>query len=197
MAFLRRGHKPFWIGLIALVAAAVAASLFTFGPLSSAARQRRLQTQAVSLYTAMMTDWVEDEPNGDHPVQTPMPAWYDTYLIDPAWGGRMVVHNQLTDGGGSVVAAGTPYFAVTRWAPLSDPDHTDALVGLTVCWVQGNLVTTKVGLQNQRTVTGPGPTGHAAQVFFKMSKGKDGSRSALRIYDIKDITPDDGTCPLD
>jgi len=182
--------------LAALVVVAVFASLFTFGPLGTAARQQRLQNKAMMLYTAMMTDWVKDEPTGDWPVQAPMPDYYDYYLIDPAWGGRLVAHDQLTDGGGFVVAAGNPYFLVTRWAPLSDTGHTDALVGLTVCWVQGNLVTTTVDPLNRQTVTGPGPTGHVAQVFFKNSRGKDGSRSALRIYDIKDVTPNDGSCPL-
>jgi len=179
--------------LAALVVVAVFASLFTFGPLGPAARQQRLQNKAVALYTAMMTDWVKDEPN-TWTAGAPTPEWYDEYLVDPAWGGQMAAHSRLSGDGASVTSVGAPYFTVTKWAALADANHTDALVGLTVCWVQGNLVTRTVF--PQQPATGPGPTGHVAQVFFKNSRGKDGSRSALRIYDIKDVTPDAGSCPL-
>jgi len=186
-----------WVLLGALVVVVVVAVLlWTVGPLSPSTRQHRLQTQALAVYTAMMTDWVADEPNdwGNRPA---VPSFYNEYLVDPAWTERAVTQDRLRNFGGSVASAGVPYFAVAGWAPLSDPvGHGDALVGLTVCWVQGNLVTTTIDVAGNKTVTGPGPTGHVTRVFFQNTVGMDASAKRLRVYDIKDVTPEDGSCPL-
>ena len=65
-----------------------------------------------------------------------------------------------------------------RWA------LSGAVVGLTVCWVQGNLVTTTIDVAGNRTVTGPGPTGHVTQVFFNNRVGMIENAKRLRVYDI-------------
>jgi len=188
-----------WVLISGLgVAVAAAVLLWAVGPFAPAARQHRLQDQALAVYTAMMTDWVADEPNNWENNLPQMPLYYDTYLVDPAWTHQMVTHTRLSDFGGTVTAVGSPYFTVTRWAPLADPGgHGDALVGLTVCWVQGNLITTTIDVAGNKTVTGPGPTGQVTQVFFQNTIGMDASTKQLRIYDIKDVTPKDGTCPLE
>jgi len=161
-----------------------------FTPVGASMRQSdalKLYTDYMTLYTAdMVNDW--DQP----------PEYLNEYLIDPAQVGARIVHSKLYGPGDSVTAVGTPYFTVTKWAPLDDPvGHPDASVGLTVCYVQGNLVIVNSPAPNFSTSTGPGPTGHAIQVFFKYSKGQvDDQRVRLRIYDYTDITPDDGTCPL-
>jgi len=183
-----------------VVVLAILVSLFTFGPLGPSARQQRLQDRALGIYTAMMTAWVADEPN-DWPAGH-VDDYLDPYLADPARGTMEMARIGVVGYGGSAVASGTPYFAVTRSARLVDPtDHGDASIGLTICWVQGNLAVTKVHVNDQVTVTGPGPSGHVAQVFFRTTSGRGRTFAAnvrtLRIYDIIDITPADGTCPLD
>ena len=196
----RLGRLPRWVVPVAsVVVLAVLVSLFTFGPLGPSARQRRLQDRALGLYTAMMTAWVADEPN-DWPAGY-VTDYLDPYLADPARGTMDMAHIRQFGPRDSVVASGTPYFAVTRSARLVDPtEHANASIGLTICWVQGNLTVTKAYSNGQVTVTGPGPSGHVAQVFFKTSAGTGRTSAAnvlkLRIYDIIDITPADGTCPL-
>ena len=195
------GRLPRWVVPVAsVVVLAVLVSLFTFGPLGPSARQRRLQDRALGLYTAMMTAWVADEPN-DWPAGY-VADYLDPYLADPARGTMEMARIGVVGYGGSVVASGTPYFAVTRSARLVDPaEHANASIGLTICWVQGNLTVTKVAVNDLVTVSGPGPSGHVAQVFFRTTSGRGRTSAAnvlkLRIYDIIDITPADGTCPLD
>jgi len=173
--------------LIVLAAALVSLMVTTWAPSMRRTHALKLYSDYMTLYTADMTaGW-----DGD-------PAYFSDYLVDPAWQAQAIMHDQLYRGGGSVTPVGTPYFAVTKWAPLDDPvGHPDATVGLTVCYVQGNLVVVKSSLPEFSTSTGPEPIGHAIQVFFKYSKGRgDNPQVRLRIYDFTDITPDDGTCPL-
>ena len=190
------------VPVAAVVVLAVLVSLFTFGPLGPSVRQQRLQDRALGLYTAMMTAWVADEPN-DWPAGH-VADYLDPYLADPARGTMEMAHIRqfyTGDSFAAVAASGTPYFAVTRSARLVDPaEHANASIGLTVCWVQGNLTVTKAYSNGLVTVSGPGPSGHVAQVFFRTTSGRGRTSAAnvlkLRIYDIIDITPADGTCPL-
>jgi len=170
-------------------------SLFTVGPFDSAARQQRLQDRALGVFTAAMTAWVADEANSWSDTYTS--DYLDPYLAYPARGTIDMRETRMWTGGG-VATAGVPYFAVTRSARLIDPvNHADASIGLTVCWVQGNLIITQ---PYSGSVIGPGPTAHVDQVFFKTMTGSGRTPAAmvktLRAYDIKDVTPADGTCPL-
>jgi len=173
-------------------------SLFTVGPFDSAARQQRLQDRALGVFTAAMTAWVADEANSRPATYTL--DYLDPYLADPARGTMDGREGQMWGYDRGVVAVGVPYFAVTRSARLVDPlGHADASMGLTVCWVQGNLkIITPQGYST--SVTGPGPTAHVDQVFFKTTTGVGATPAAmvktLRAYDIKDVTPKNGTCPL-
>jgi len=193
--------KTHWCRIVVgldVIGVLIAALLsLSFTPVGASMRQSealKLYTDYMTLYTADMTnDWESNPAYWDN-----SPAYLYEYLIDPALVGARMLHSKLYDPGDSVTAVGTPYFAVTKWAPLSDPvDHPDAAAGLTVCYVQGNLMVVDSILPNYSTSTGPGPTGHVVQVFFKYSKGQvDDPRVRLRIYDFTDITPNDGTCPL-
>jgi len=173
--------------IVVLIAVLVSLIVHPLGASMRRAQAVKLYTDYMTLYTADMTsEWDED------------PAYFGTYLVDPAWEGQALMHDRLGRNGGSVTAVGTPYFAVTKWALLDDPvGHPDASVGLTVCYVQGNLLVVKIPGRELSQSTGPGPTGHVAQIFFKYSKGRgDNPQVRLRIYDIIDVTPTDGTCSL-
>jgi len=184
--------------LIVLVVAL--AAMLTVGPWGPKARQERVQNQSVAVFNGFMNDWV----TGESPNQAIgyVPAFFDQFLAQPA---NEKAYSILTNlwGQNTIDTAGVPYFAITKWVPLNDPvAHSDAAFGMTTCWVQGNLVTTpRLGSQNQG-VTGPSPTAHVWNVFFKVTQGISlkatgpAEVKTLRIYDIADVTPSDGICPL-
>jgi len=192
----RRHRSWIWVTLLVLVLALVV--MLTVGPWGPRARHQRLQTQSAEVFSAFMTDWVAAEAQNWEIGYGP--AFFDQYLTEPA-GHHADEMFTILWMGNNISAVGVPYFAITRWAPLQDPvGHPDAATGMTVCWVQGNLITSTRLLSQKPVTTGPGPTAHAWNVFFKVTQGSGLGAAAevnrLRIFDIADITPPDGSCPL-
>ena len=188
IGFLRRQWRWLLATVVAVcVAVAVVVAMFVIGPWRPATSEQPLADQAVQMYTEFMDQWVPDQAN-DWSV---MPSFYDTYTTGAALSYAKVAHGYYLDHygtGSSAVASGVPYFAVTRWEPLSDPvRHADALFGMTVCWVEGNITLTYRDVPNgQPYISGPGPSANVAQVYFKNATWK--GRTGLFIYDIIDRT---------
>ncbi|MCL2652600.1 MAG: hypothetical protein FWD63_02270 [Propionibacteriaceae bacterium] len=176
----RRHRNWIWVTLLVLVVALVA--MLTVGPWGPRARHQRLQTQSVAVFSAFMTDWVAAEAASWEIGYGP--TFFDQYLAEPAGHAADEMFTILRIGN-NISAVGVPYFAITRWAPLQDSvGHADAATGMTVCWVQGNLVTSTRLKSREPVTTGPSPTAHVWDVFFKVTQGDrpDQDRGDIRVH---------------